>query len=216
MHSRDVLDITPPVGPAFTLVETHLLAGIAHLTAGGSKRCRCRSRGSARGRRARPADLPVRDDRSRGAARRAPASRNGSRRPARRHRRPAARRTGAEHRSRAPIATGGAQPERAPRAAISADKSDAARDRAASSTSPSTRSTRTSATSTPSSVRAIALRPSGAHASCGSSRPGAPEHRRSSASAVARTITRFRRRRLTRSGCRMIAWPHRRACTRSG
>ena len=45
---------------------------------------------------------------------------------------------------------------------------------------------------------------------------GAPEHRRSSASAGARTITRFRRRRLTRSGCRMIAWPPRRACTRSG
>jgi LuxR family maltose regulon positive regulatory protein len=28
---RDVPDITPPTGPAFTLVETHLLAGIAHL-----------------------------------------------------------------------------------------------------------------------------------------------------------------------------------------
>ena len=32
---RDVLDITPPTGPAFTLVETHLLAGIAHLSLGG-------------------------------------------------------------------------------------------------------------------------------------------------------------------------------------
>jgi LuxR family maltose regulon positive regulatory protein len=29
-----VLDITPPVDPAFTLVETHLLAGIAHLSLG--------------------------------------------------------------------------------------------------------------------------------------------------------------------------------------
>jgi LuxR family maltose regulon positive regulatory protein len=29
-----ILDITPPVVPAFTLVETHLLAGIAHLYAG--------------------------------------------------------------------------------------------------------------------------------------------------------------------------------------
>jgi LuxR family maltose regulon positive regulatory protein len=31
---RDVPDITPPIGPAFTLVETHLLAGIAHLDLG--------------------------------------------------------------------------------------------------------------------------------------------------------------------------------------
>ena len=31
---RDVLDTTPPVGPAFTLVESHLLAGIAHLDLG--------------------------------------------------------------------------------------------------------------------------------------------------------------------------------------
>jgi LuxR family maltose regulon positive regulatory protein len=30
-----VLDLTPPVAPAFTLVETHLLAGIAHLHLGG-------------------------------------------------------------------------------------------------------------------------------------------------------------------------------------
>ncbi|MEA2159647.1 MAG: LuxR family transcriptional regulator, maltose regulon positive regulatory protein [Solirubrobacteraceae bacterium] len=30
----DVLDITPPVVPVFTLVETHLLAGIAHLSLG--------------------------------------------------------------------------------------------------------------------------------------------------------------------------------------
>jgi LuxR family maltose regulon positive regulatory protein len=31
---RDVLDITPPVVPPFTLVESHLLAGIAHLDMG--------------------------------------------------------------------------------------------------------------------------------------------------------------------------------------
>jgi LuxR family transcriptional regulator, maltose regulon positive regulatory protein len=31
---RDVPDITPPTGPAFTLVETHLVAGIAHLDLG--------------------------------------------------------------------------------------------------------------------------------------------------------------------------------------
>ena len=31
---RDVRDVTPPVGPAFTLVEAHLLAGIAHLHLG--------------------------------------------------------------------------------------------------------------------------------------------------------------------------------------
>ena len=31
---REVRDITPPVGPAFTLVETHLLAGTAHLYLG--------------------------------------------------------------------------------------------------------------------------------------------------------------------------------------
>ena len=31
---RDVPDITPPIGPAFTLVEMHLLAGLAHLALG--------------------------------------------------------------------------------------------------------------------------------------------------------------------------------------
>jgi LuxR family maltose regulon positive regulatory protein len=31
---REARDITPPTGPAFTLVETHLLAGIAHLHLG--------------------------------------------------------------------------------------------------------------------------------------------------------------------------------------
>jgi LuxR family maltose regulon positive regulatory protein len=31
---RDVRDVTPPTGPAFTLVETHLLAGLAHLELG--------------------------------------------------------------------------------------------------------------------------------------------------------------------------------------
>jgi LuxR family maltose regulon positive regulatory protein len=31
---REVRDITPPVGPAFTLVEAHLLAGTAHLSLG--------------------------------------------------------------------------------------------------------------------------------------------------------------------------------------
>ena len=34
MYSRDVRDITSPVDPAFTLVEAHLLAGIAHLDLG--------------------------------------------------------------------------------------------------------------------------------------------------------------------------------------
>ena len=34
---RDVPDITPPTGPAFTLVEAHLLAGIAHLHLGDRK-----------------------------------------------------------------------------------------------------------------------------------------------------------------------------------
>src|SRR3954449_5606065 len=31
---RDVPDVSPATGPAFTLVETHLLAGIAHLHLG--------------------------------------------------------------------------------------------------------------------------------------------------------------------------------------
>jgi LuxR family maltose regulon positive regulatory protein len=31
---RDVAEVTPPTGPAFTLVETHLLSGIAHLALG--------------------------------------------------------------------------------------------------------------------------------------------------------------------------------------
>src|SRR5207344_1233760 len=31
---RDVPDVTPLTGPAFTLVETHLLAGVAHLDLG--------------------------------------------------------------------------------------------------------------------------------------------------------------------------------------
>ncbi len=34
---RDVADVTPPTGPAFTLAETHLLAGIAHLHLGDRK-----------------------------------------------------------------------------------------------------------------------------------------------------------------------------------
>ncbi len=34
---RDVPDGTPPTGPAFTLVEAHLLAGIAHLNLGDRK-----------------------------------------------------------------------------------------------------------------------------------------------------------------------------------
>ncbi len=31
---RDVLDVTPPIAPTFTLVESHLLAGLAHLELG--------------------------------------------------------------------------------------------------------------------------------------------------------------------------------------
>ena len=31
---RDVLDVAPPLAPAFTLVESHLLAGLAHLELG--------------------------------------------------------------------------------------------------------------------------------------------------------------------------------------
>ena len=31
---REVLDVTPPIVPAFTLVESHLLAGLAHLELG--------------------------------------------------------------------------------------------------------------------------------------------------------------------------------------
>ena len=154
---RDVQDTTPPVDfPAFALVEAHLLAGIAHLRPGGSKRCRCRSRGGARGRRARPADLPVCNDRRRGAARRAPASRNGSWRPSRRHRRPAARCAGAERRPRAPHRNRRSS-ARASSAycAICRQTSRGPRSRE-SSTSRSTRSTRTSATSTPSSVCVIA------------------------------------------------------------
>src|SRR2546429_575721 len=66
-------------------------------SSGSSERRRRRRRGRARCRRARSADLPVCHVQGRGAARRAPESRNGSWRASRRHRRPAARRTGAEH-----------------------------------------------------------------------------------------------------------------------
>ena len=98
----DVLATTPRLGPAFTLAEAHLLAGIAHLSLGDRNRRRRRGRGSARGRRAGPADLPVRSDRGRRTPRRAPASRNGSRRPSRRRRRRVARRAGAEQPSESP------------------------------------------------------------------------------------------------------------------
>ena len=67
---RDVPDATPPTGPAFTLVETHLLAGLAHLELGDRHAAAAAAEAALAGRRARPADLPVRHDRGRGPGRR--------------------------------------------------------------------------------------------------------------------------------------------------
>ena len=87
---RDVLATTPAVGPGVHTRRSASARGHRAPLPGGSGRRRRRGRVSARGRRAGPVDLPVRSDRSRRAARRAPASRTGSRRPSRRHRRRAA------------------------------------------------------------------------------------------------------------------------------
>ena len=179
---------------------------------GGSRRRRCRSRGSARGRRAGPADLPVRDDRSRGAARRAPASRNGSRRPARRHRRPAARHVGAEHRPRRRLS----QPEELSPSELrvlrylptNLTRPEIARELYVSINTVNTHIrniySKLGARDRSSAVqraRELRLLSTGSRASLRAPRARSPD------SGVAGSL---------RSGCRMIAWPHRRACTRSG
>ncbi len=126
---RDVPDVTPPTGPAFTLVETHLLAGIAHLDLGDRNAAAAAAEAAlaaaepdrlifpfAMTGAAELLDALPRHETAHGALladivdllRGEPAP---------------------ERRSRAPTATGGAQPERAARTAISADKPDAARDR---------------------------------------------------------------------------------------
>ena len=76
---RDVPNVAHATGHPFTLVETHLLAGIAHLALGDRSAAAAVGRGGARGRRAGPVDVSVCNDRDRGAARRRPPSRNGPR-----------------------------------------------------------------------------------------------------------------------------------------
>ena len=97
--------VTPAVGHAFTLVETHLLAGLAHLDLGDRSAAAAAAESALAAAEPDRLMLPVRHDGSRGAARRAPASPNRSRRPPGRHRRFAARQTDPEHRPGAPGAS---------------------------------------------------------------------------------------------------------------
>ena len=213
---RDVPDITPPVVPAFTLVETHLLAGIAHLALGDRNAAAAAAEAAlaaaepdrlifpfAMTEAAELLDVLPRHETAHGALladivdllRGAPAPSTDRERLSQ-----AEELSPSELRVLRYLPTNLTRPEIARELYVSINTVNThirniysklgARDRSS----------------------AVATRT----ASCGSSRPGAPEHRRNSASTGVRTITRFRRRRLTRSGCRMIAWPHRRACTRSG
>ena len=213
---RDAPDVTPPTGPAFTLVETHLLAGIAHLDLGDRNAAAAAAEAAlaaaepdrlifpfAMTDAAELLDALPRHETAHGALladivdllRGEPA--------------PSTDR-------RAPVGSGGAQPKRAPRTALSADKPDAARDRA----------------------RALRLHQHGQHphpqhllqARCArslfrrSTRTGAAaplnralaEHRRSSASPGARQSPDSGVAGSLGRAAAMIAWPHRRACTRSG
>ena len=126
---RGVLDTTPPFIPSFTVVESHLLAGIAHLRLGDQSAASAAAEAAlaaaepdrlmypfAMAEAADLLDALPRHQTAHGALladvvdllRGEPAR---------------------EHRSSAPIPTRGAQPDRTPRTAIPADKSDAARDR---------------------------------------------------------------------------------------
>ncbi len=180
---QGVLDTTPPNAPAFTVVESHLLAGIAHLDMGDRDAAAAAAEAALAA--AEPdrlmfpfamtgafelLDALPRHDTAHAAlladivdllrGRPAPSIDRG-------------RLSQPEDSARASSAYCDTcrQTSRGPRSRVS-------------STSPSTRSIRTSAASTPSSERAIALRPSGAPAHCASSRPGAPEPRRRRASSA--------------------------------
>ena len=91
---RYVPDVMAPTSPAFTLVETHLLAGIAQLRLGDRNAAADATEAALTAAEPDRLIFPVCHDGRRGAARRAPAAQNGSRRTSRRHRRPAAGRTG--------------------------------------------------------------------------------------------------------------------------
>ena len=127
---REVRDITPPAGPAFTLVEAHLLAGTAHLRLGDRNAAAAAAEAAlaaaepdrlifpfAMTEAAELLDALPRHETAHGAllADIVDLLRGAS----------------APHTDREPpIATGRAQPQRATRTAISADKPDAAGDRA--------------------------------------------------------------------------------------
>ena len=123
---RGVLDTKPPVVPSFTVVESHLLAGIAHLELG--ERGAAAAAAEAALAAAEPDRLmfPFAMAEATQPARRAPRSPNGSRRAARRRGRSASGPSDPRHPARAALRARGAQPDRAPRTALPTDKSDAA------------------------------------------------------------------------------------------
>ena len=124
---RDVRDATLPSVPASTLVEAHLLAGLAQLDLGDRKAAAAAAEAALAAAEPDRLMFPFAITGAAELLDTATPSRNGSSRSSLRRRGPAARRAGSEPRSRAPTTTRRAQPERAPGAAVSADKPDAAR-----------------------------------------------------------------------------------------
>ena len=190
---RDVLDVTPPTGPAFTLVETHLLAGIAHLHLGDRNAAAAAAEAAlaaaepdrlifpfAMTGAAELLDALPRHETAHGALladivdllRGEPA--------------PSLDR----ERSSQPEEL---SPSELARAAVSADEPDAAGDRERALRLDQHRQHAHPQHLLQARARDRSSAPSGAHGSCASSQAGAPEHRRSSERPVARTITRFRR-----------------------
>ena len=212
---RDVRDITPPVGPAFTLVEAHLLAGIAHLHLGDRNAAAAAAEAAlaaaepdrlifpfAMTDAAELLDALPRHETAHGAllADIVDLLRGASAPSTDRERLSQPEELSpSELRVLRYLPTNLTRPEIARELYVSDQHGQHAHPQhllqARCARSLFRRSTRTGAAA-PLNRRS--------------------EHRRTSASAGMRTITRFRRRRLTRSGRRMIAWPHRRACTRSG
>ena len=127
---RDVPDVTPPTGPAFTLVETHLLAGIAHLVLGDRDAAAAAAEAALAAAEPDRLIFPFAMTEAADLLDALPAheTAHGALRAdivdlLRGASAPSTDRTGLP-------TTGGDQPKRAARTAISADKPDAARDRA--------------------------------------------------------------------------------------
>jgi LuxR family maltose regulon positive regulatory protein len=121
---REVRDIAPPAGPAFILVEAHLLAGTAHLSLGDRNAAAAAAEAALAAAEPDRLIFPFAMTAAAELLDALPHHKTAHGGP------PGARRGGPHHRPRAPTATRGAQPKRAARTAISADKPDAARHRA--------------------------------------------------------------------------------------